>query len=313
MSQYLLLNNVSVQNANAIAGFTYGFPAITNFLGFSHALSRKLPKELKVSIGGAAVISHHCEVHAKQPKGWGDFVFSLNRIPLTKEGKTAPINEEGKMSMRISLLLEIKGLSMGDLETTRKLEQHAQTIIPTLRMAGGQIISIESINVTIAGEESKTLRQLMPGYALIDRCDYLSEHYENLNKNDEQATLFDAWCDFAKIKYKAEPIADEPDKAHWRYVPKPNAGYLVPIMSGYRAISPLYDPGTVENVRDNSIPVAFSEAAYSVGEWISLHRINTIDDAIWRYQHDFPWYVAKTKPFNENTPDNQLDEEMVFE
>lgn len=31
MSQYLLVKKLDVQNANAIAGLTYGFPAITNF------------------------------------------------------------------------------------------------------------------------------------------------------------------------------------------------------------------------------------------------------------------------------------------
>ncbi|WP_205619382.1 type I-F CRISPR-associated protein Csy2 [Salinivibrio socompensis] len=32
MAQYLLLKHIEVQNANAIAGLTYGFPAITHFL-----------------------------------------------------------------------------------------------------------------------------------------------------------------------------------------------------------------------------------------------------------------------------------------
>jgi CRISPR-associated protein Csy2 len=42
MSQYIVVNRIKVQNANAIAGFTWGFPAITNFLGFVQNLSRKL-------------------------------------------------------------------------------------------------------------------------------------------------------------------------------------------------------------------------------------------------------------------------------
>ena len=35
MSQYVLIKKLNVQNANAIAGLTYGFPAITNFLSFN--------------------------------------------------------------------------------------------------------------------------------------------------------------------------------------------------------------------------------------------------------------------------------------
>lgn len=42
MSSLILLRRLRVENANAIAGVTWGFPAITHFLGFTHALSRKL-------------------------------------------------------------------------------------------------------------------------------------------------------------------------------------------------------------------------------------------------------------------------------
>ena len=42
MSQYLVLSKINIQNANSIAGLTWGFPAITNFLGFTHALNRKI-------------------------------------------------------------------------------------------------------------------------------------------------------------------------------------------------------------------------------------------------------------------------------
>ena len=42
MKQYILLDRLKVQNANAISGFTWGFPSITHFLGFTHNLQRKL-------------------------------------------------------------------------------------------------------------------------------------------------------------------------------------------------------------------------------------------------------------------------------
>ena len=44
MSSLILLRRIKIENANTIAGLTYGFPAITHFMGFSHALSRKLMK-----------------------------------------------------------------------------------------------------------------------------------------------------------------------------------------------------------------------------------------------------------------------------
>ena len=58
MKSLLILKNINVENANTIAGLTYGFPAITHFLGFVHALSRKLHQKSRVGLGGCAVIYH---------------------------------------------------------------------------------------------------------------------------------------------------------------------------------------------------------------------------------------------------------------
>ncbi|MBB1313395.1 type I-F CRISPR-associated protein Csy2 [Aliivibrio sp. SR45-2] len=304
MSRYLLLKDISVQNANAIAGLTYGFPAITNFLGFAHALSRKLPSELSTTLGGVAVISHENIVHARQPQEWGDYVFALTRNPLTQKGATAPINEEGRMNMTISLLIEVHGLLGGAIEQENSLVNSVKHLIPRLRIAGGQIIQIGSISLTNKGDDKKVLRRLMPGFVLLDRSDYLTEHVKNQNEQDDQCTVFDAWCDFYKLKYQAirveSDIEDQEElsnKAKWDFVPKPKMGYLVPIMSGYCAISPLYEAGKVEKVRDTTVPVVFAEAAYGIAEWMSPHRLANIDNAIWRYEHCEPWYVAKTNPF----------------
>ena len=329
MSQYLLLKKLTVQNANAIAGLTYGFPAMTNFLGFVHALSRKLPQALNVSLDGVVVISHKNIVHARQPKGWGDYVFALSRNPLTQQGNTAPINEEGRMNMQVSLLIELHGLQAGDLATSEALIANVEQIVPTLRLAGGQIIDHDKIELTPLNEEQKTLRKLMPGFALVDRSDYLSECFDKL-KNDK-ASLLDAWCDFALLKYKAEEIEsgadlskgdgtkgeqsedDKKPKANWRYVPKPREGYLVPINTGYCAISPVYEQGQVANVRDPNVPVVFAESAYSIGEWKSVHGLENIASALWRYEHKHPWYVAKSTPFAQDLiePDG-FDENSIM-
>ena len=42
MNHVVILHQIRIENANAMAGFTYGFPAITHLLGYVHALSRKL-------------------------------------------------------------------------------------------------------------------------------------------------------------------------------------------------------------------------------------------------------------------------------
>jgi CRISPR-associated protein Csy2 len=66
MSQYLLIERIKVQNANAASGFTWGFPAITHFLGFSHNLNRKLKSNEDLSllfIGGCTVVAHEQHIH----------------------------------------------------------------------------------------------------------------------------------------------------------------------------------------------------------------------------------------------------------
>jgi CRISPR-associated protein Csy2 len=333
MQQYILLKKLNIQNANAIAGLTYGFPAVTNFLGFAHALSRKLPESLAVKLGGVAVISHKSIVHARQPKGWGDYVFALTRNPLTQQGTTAPINEEGRMNMQISLLIELEGLTAGDRTTEQALIELLQNAIPTMRLAGGQITDFESCEILNDVEsQQRALRRLMPGFVLLDRSHYLDTHLAALKNKQQDASLFDAWCDFSKLKYQATPIEDQqPEdvqvitvqeqddgvkmKATWDYLSKPESGYLVPIAAGYYAISELYPAGEVDNVRDKNVPVAFAETAYSVGEWQSVHRLKEINAGIWRYTYQHPWYLAKTQsstiPIVE--PDTALESDVVFD
>ncbi len=318
MKHYLLLKKMDVQNANAIAGLTYGFPAMTHFLGFAHALSRKLAQTLSVNLGGVAVISHKNDVHVRQPSGRGDYVFALTRNPLTPQGNTASINEEGRMSMQISLLIEVEGIVGGDKQTSQELLSHVEKLVPTMRLAGGQITNIEHYQLlTSEKEQQHALRRLMPGFALVDRCDYLAEHFQHLQTQDEAITLMDAWCDFATLKYRAIPQDSEEStedgkikrKANWEYQPKPNSGYLVPISTGYCAISECYAPGQVANVRDTSVPVTFAETAYSVGEWLSVHRLAYIHQGIWRYHHDYPWYLAKGIVIQEDIPQPDFNEE----
>ncbi|QPB80287.1 type I-F CRISPR-associated protein Csy2 [Proteus sp. GOKU] len=318
MKHYLLLKKMDVQNVNAIAGLTYGFPAVTNFLGFAHALSRKLSPTLPVSLGGVVIISHKNDVHVRRPSGKGDYVFALTRNPLTPQGNTAPINEEGRMWMQISLLIEVDGVVGGDRQAEQNLLSNIRRLAPAMRLAGGQITNIESIQLlTSEKEQQHALRRLMPGFVLVDRCDYLAAHFQHLQQQNASSTLMDAWCDFATLKYKAIPqegedLTDNGEskrKANWEYQSKPNSGYLVPISTGYCAISECYAPGQVANVRDTSIPATFAESAYSVGEWLSVHRLVNIQQGIWRYHYEYPWYLAKGLAVQEDIPEPDTIEE----
>ncbi len=372
MNQYILINRITVQNANAIAGFTWGFPAITHFLGFSHNLSRKLAvhENLKdICLTGCAVIAHDYYVHKYRSSDYFEFVQSrnppyLHGIDRAKKATPPPIIEEGKMNMTVSLLIGCKG-NIGN-RTDNFCEWLRKTSL-LQRLAGGTIldIDIDSIKIYSADNESEVRlikRKLLPGFVLRDRSNYLEQHYQKLQKEEPDTELLDAWLDFASFKQKARPKSDlvskhlsdrenrpdDPDlmeiwdkhlqvpyqkdavpdelktyfnklasnqanqkvsqqwqsycnpteetDADWEYIPKPNTGYLVPIMTGYKAISDVHKNEEVENTRDSETDICFVEAVHSVGEWLSIHRLKTVEDlnnCMWRYHYEQNWYLCK--------------------
>ncbi|OOF32725.1 type I-F CRISPR-associated protein Csy2 [Salinivibrio costicola] len=331
MSQYLVLSHIEVQNANSIAGFTWGFPAITGFLGFTHALSRKVSQkfggEYDTSLSGCVVISNTYQNKVYQPKQYADFEFIQSRNPpvleKNKNGKKVPVIEEGKMNLIVSLVIELdKQLLLTD-ELVKKFEKTVLDYCYQLRLAGGSILNIKQAKLLSENTSEQQVMMLkkikrlaMPGFVLLDRSAYLEEHYQNLlatndYSEDVQTALFDAWLDFCALKSKAVPkLAEsqtEPDMetdADWHYQPKPKTGYLVPLMTGFKAISQVYDTGKVANTRDNTTPSCFVEAIHSVGEWKGVHSLTSISSAMWRYHHDGQWYLCR-QGSNTVAPDHQ--------
>ncbi|SER18119.1 CRISPR-associated protein Csy2 [Nitrosomonas sp. Nm51] len=391
MNQYLLINHIQVQGANAVAGFTWGFPAITHFLGFTHHLTYKLAKARKerlekrvknavteefdhLILSGCAVIAHSHQVHTY---AFNQFVqhrttaFQYKEQSKYKVG-TPPVIEEGKMDMNVSLIIACEGDIGGD----RKEEfiEWLKTNCQLQRLAGGTILEISSIDFfTIDNEKNggnlrAMTRQLLPGFVLLDRSAYLEKHFQTLQAINPEAELFDAWMDFIALKQKARPIYDsinrhltqlldkqpknddiqqlfnvwqqhldepydqnkipvelanyfstidenkvnkklleqwrsycEPNEntdAVWEYVNKPEPGFLVPIMTGYKAISPVYKNHEVASTRDNEADVCFVEAVHSIGEWQGVHRIkdvNHLRQALWDYHYETNWYLCRQK------------------
>lgn len=294
-----LIKNMHIEGANAIAGFTYGFPAITQFLGFVHALSRKIEPQHGISFDGCAVMCHQHQVHAYRGSDWDDYGFALTRNPLAKDGKTAPIVEEGKMNLCVSLLIECKGFSGGNSDQEQFISDAIKTLALSQRCAGGRITHIETCQFKpMPNDQSdcrKLLRPLLPGFILCDRSDYLQQHAEN---NDQNMIM--NWLDFSALRYRYEMLteSENPDveQGQWQRVNKPQSGYLVPIMIGYKQISEVFAAGEVANVRDKTTPFAFTEAVYSVGEWIgSPSRIESINQILWRYQYSSPYYLCRAQ------------------
>ncbi|MCQ8130303.1 type I-F CRISPR-associated protein Csy2 [Methylomonas rivi] len=375
MSHYILINRVQVQSANAIAGFTWGFPAITHFLGFTHNLTRKLLNRNGfngINLNGCAVISHNQQIHTYKPY---DYQFTQSRNPpyLKSHDKTAtpPVIEEGKMNMVVSLLIGYEG-NLGNRQD--EFIKWLKNACMLQRLAGGTILDINDIEVFSTDDLRTIKRKLLPGFVLMDRSNYLESHYQALLNENSNAELLDAWMDFITIKQRARPKSDlitnhlaalvknepeneycarlsscwdlhqehaydetkEPDallknyfdqlesnknnrklldqwqsyckpteatESDWEYITKPEAGYLVPLMVGYKAISEVYQNSVVENTRDHETPVCFVESVHSVGEWLGIHRLRTVDDlnnSLWFYHYENNWYLCKQNRQQEN-------------
>lgn len=366
MKQYILINQIKVQGANAISGFTWGFPAVTHFLGFTHNLSIKLNKKgqfKNISLGGCAIISHNTQVYAYGSSYDKHFTQSRNPPYLEsldsyeKKSTTPPIIEEGKMNMTVSLLIEYNGDVGNKKDEFLKWLKNACYL---QRLAGGTILTIK--DVQLFGLDEQTIHQikrlLLPGFVLMDRANYLQEHYEKQQQENTNSEIIDSWLDFISLKQKARPISDlinshfvelskddkdnqvfaiwhkhlespyrsesipkelidyfakndfakklkeqwqnycnpsEKTDANWEYLPRPHSGYLVPIMTGYKAISEVYDNSKIENTRDDKTDVCFVESVHSIGEWLSAHRLNMqeLQSSVWNYSYKENWYLCK--------------------
>lgn len=310
---YIVFERISVHDANCIAGFTYGFPAITHFLGFGHALSRKLEVSRQLTLQGCAVICHQHQIHAYQPKEHRDFIFAQTKNPPREKGKdtkgrekaaiSAPIIEEGKMDITVSLVMACPDLRISRTAEINALAQAIMNLAYQHRLAGGSIQNIAAIHI-LNKDEQKVLRifkrLLLPGFVLMDRSDLLANHYHTLKQQQSDTELIDAWLDFSAFKYQAKPKLKEDElepsdetEAEWLRMDKPAKGWFVPITNGYKAISPVYPAGEVANARDSTTPVCFVEAVHSIGEWRSLHRIQQISDMVWHYRHEQDWYLCR--------------------
>lgn len=294
----LLLPRLRVQNANAVSGpLSWGFPAPTAFTGFAHALERRL-RELSGSdlrFGGVGIVCHRFEPQVFQPPGRRNQVFRLTRNPVGRDGATSALVEEGRTHMEVSLLIEV--LTEPE-ELPAGLDRLAAEQIQTMRLAGGSIlpdhgelrrqpelIEWPEFEDDALAEFRKLRRRLLPGFALVQREDLLADHLVDMRRETPTADALDALLDLCRLNI--EPAGTDPKRPEqglWEFRSKP--GWLTPVPVGYAALSPLHGPGEVANARGNEIPFRFVESLYSLGQWLSPHRLVDVEQLLWRHQTD---------------------------
>ena len=294
----LLLPRLRVQNANAISGpFSWGFPAPSAFTGFVHALSRRVPEALSMDINldGVGIVCHDFE-----PQMAGGYVksFRLTRNPNDENGNPPAFVEEGRTHFEASLLVGVHGASLFGLgpEELSAVAQQILGLAQGQRLAGGSILASPadyryepSLSILPTDEDAarsyfrKLKRRLLPGFALVSRDDRLQQRLSELRALAPESTALDALLDLCALHWDCETSTDS-NEGVWSI--RQRRGWLVPLPVGYAAISPLYDAGAVRNVRDPTIPFRFVESVYSLGEWISPHRLDDPRRLLWYHQAD---------------------------
>ncbi|MBY8223474.1 type I-F CRISPR-associated protein Csy2 [Vibrio fluvialis] len=274
----LILPHLKIHNANALSSpFTIGFPAMTAWLGFVHALERKLSQAglSDLMLHSAAVVSHRCDVQTH--KGEGDFVHSIigTGNPLDKDGSRSAFIEEARCHLDVSLVIEW----IGNEEQVQQPEftEQLQAVIATMKVAGGDVLSIgkPSIKSVITEQDTaQVLRQLMPGYVLIERRDLMLEAMK------QGADALDALLGYLTVHHHCEQLEDQSVVWHSQ---RKTSGWIVPIATGFQGISPL---GTAKNQRDPSVPHRFAESVVTLGEFVMAHKIKHLDDILWQYNPD---------------------------
>ena len=303
----LILPRLRVQNANAISSpMTWGFPSITAFTGLMTALERRLGPDAGIVFLAVGVICHGFEPQVT--RGGYTRAFHLTRNPVLQDGSTAGIVEEGRVHLDITLVFDI-GLTSALLGEAERAQLAARIgeLVAGMRIAGGSVMpplsgalrrSSPAQLVLVSDnldERRKDFRRLsgrwLPGYALVSRDDLLQARLAELQKTATGATLLDAWLDLSRLNYRAtrrqvvdDKTGDTVDTVEW--ASDARAGWTVPIPVGFAPLSNVHPAGTVAGARDPGVPFCFVESVYSIGQWISPHRLDDVNDLLWASIHD---------------------------
>ena len=279
IKKLLNISHINVHNANALSSpFTIGFPAMTAWLGATHALQRKLNDDgfVDLKFKSTAVISHMVDLQTF--KGVGDYVSSIvgTSNPLGKDGNRPAFIEEARCHLDISLLVEYSGLDIDDEERFQDRVTHH--LNSQMKMAGGDIFGFKKLSLHKVKEGnreqlSSMRRQLMPGFAIVERRELMVESMQD-GKDAIESLL-----DYLVVHNCCEK---KDQKVIWTNQRK-TTGWIVPIAVGFQAISKL---AKAKNQRDPNTPHRFAESVVTLGEFIMPYKIESLDEILWHYSVD---------------------------
>ena len=299
MKDILLIPNIKIHNANALSSpYTIGFPAMTAWLGFMHALERKLQNSEFSQIKFTGLIVSCLDINLQTHKGSGDYVSSIiaTSNPLDKTGKRPSFIEEARCDIEVSITIECTINTAIDYTQWTDL---LDTLLPSMKIASGDIISLKPCqHLEVDNNNPQTLtRYLMPGFCLVSRQDLIKTAMQ-----DGQDSM-DAILDYLKVTTDIE-IDDNKKISRSKPYKKEDKDWLVPIAIGYQGISELK---ITKNQRDTLTLHRFAESIVTLGEFKMPYHFDSLDEMIWRYQtyQDNDMYICENK-FLTNNQESKL-------
>ncbi|MCE1243455.1 type I-F CRISPR-associated protein Csy2 [Oryzomicrobium sp.] len=222
----LLLPRLRVQNANAVSGpLTWGFPAPSAFLGFAHALERRLAASHGVAFEGVGIVCHGFDPQVFTPNRRRHLVFTQSRNPVylkrdaakfVADGTPPAIVEEGKAHLEVSLVLGVRQHGFIEALEGQMFAEAAGQAALGMRLAGGSILPAkprwqahwldwpESRNEQCRAF-ARLRRRLLPGFALVHRPDLLAERLAALQAEAPGAGLLDALLHLSGLNHAPVP------------------------------------------------------------------------------------------------------------
>lgn len=298
---YLILKKISIENANTISGpLSYGFPALSGFVGAVHALSRQVMQKedfQNLRLDGCVIACHDIQVLAYRENAYSNFTFRQTRNPILKDGSTASIIESGRCHLVVHLVIKV----YGDFPEGKEhaLEKCVEETILAQRIAGGSVISLDKkrpVRYVAAGNLESYKKELLPAFILMSAHQDLVEITAELQKENPENTALDALIETAALHhipvFKKTPSSPEEGstsaerKVEWRSeTVKKGRGWLVPIPVGYQGIAPLMESGQLKNSRNPEYASQYVEAIYSLGKWVFPTNID-LKTAFWHHHYD---------------------------
>lgn len=307
---YLVLDHIDARDVNAISGgLIYGTPALTAVSGFIHHLNRQIHQSEiadlnleTVRFAQFMVVAHQCDPKIYREHSGQDYTFLLKKAPLTRTGANPPIIEEGRLDYLSSLVISFTVDQLLTSEQRKVLGTFIQSLLPTLRYAGGVIDSVRYVRVVDNNgadsfkAKSEILEQIGFGYILLSQEEMLaklarkglpiadspSEGVERASKGTLKDGL-DYLLETAMIHFI--PPKEEKDRWHIKTIQQ-ERGWLVPLMVGFQGITDVFSEGTLKDVRMPQYESQFVEPVYSLGKWGLTYRLLTdpaqsLDDLFW--------------------------------